>query len=176
MLVGVYLVPCLPYLPLSLYPLNLTGNTPLTAAAYYGYEPVVKLLLTFEKDSGSKQEPNSWWSGLYLACESGHARIARLFLEAGADPTLADTQGMTPHGIAREMCNWRCARLLEVRVRVYTVCVRGFCHCKTVVSFCLGLACIETIHERLHPIPTNKPNSASCGSHSAWPFSAKPTR
>jgi ankyrin repeat protein len=55
------------------------------------------------------------WSGLYLACESGHARIARLFLEAGADPTLADTHGMTPLDIARESSNWRCARLLEVR-------------------------------------------------------------
>jgi len=54
------------------------------------------------------------WSGLYLACESGHARIARLFLQAGADPTLADTHGMTPLDIARESSNWRCARLLEV--------------------------------------------------------------
>lgn len=96
---------------------DVEGNTPLTAAAYYGYENVVVRLLAFKEgrdpdDLDRKGERK--WSGLYLACESGHARIARLFLDVGADPTLADTHGMRPLDIAREMCNWRCARLLEV--------------------------------------------------------------
>jgi ankyrin repeat protein len=78
---------------------------------------VVRRLLEFKggKDPDDlDRKGERKWSGLYLACESGHARIARLFLDAGADPTLADTHGKTPLDIARDNCNWRCARLLEV--------------------------------------------------------------
>lgn len=112
---------------------DVEGNTPLTAAAYYGYEPVVRRLLAFKggrdpDDLDRKGERR--WSGLYLACESGHARIARLLLDAGADPTLADTQGMTPLDIARQMSNWRCARLLEVRGWVGSrMCMDGWMGC-----------------------------------------------
>ncbi|KAM3569616.1 hypothetical protein VYU27_008296 [Nannochloropsis oceanica] len=92
------------------------GNVPIIAAAYYGYEQCVRYLLDFKgghdpDDLARKGERR--WTGLYLSCEAGHSKIAKLFLRVGADPTIADSQGNTALDIARKMSNWRCARLLE---------------------------------------------------------------
>ena len=50
-----------------------------------------------------------------MASRDGHADVARLLLEAGADPTISDKDGHTPLSHARQNKHPACVALLEVR-------------------------------------------------------------
>ena len=83
---------------------DIEGNVPIIASAYYGYEKVVRFLLDCKRgqdpdDLDRKGEKR--WTGLYLSCEAGHMKIAKMFLEVGANPLIADNQGHTPLDIVR---------------------------------------------------------------------------
>jgi ankyrin repeat protein len=41
-------------------------------------------------------------TALWEACYRGHGRVARVLLESGADPTIADKDGTTPLAIAKQ--------------------------------------------------------------------------
>jgi ankyrin repeat protein len=41
-------------------------------------------------------------TALHMAAAWGHADVARLLIESGADPTITDDEGMTPVDVARD--------------------------------------------------------------------------
>jgi uncharacterized protein len=101
------------------------GETPLMVASSRGHLDVLRFLLG---DSSAKNTVNYRYQGgetaLLYACVKGHGGVARALLESGADPTIADRNGITPmiiakthpcsHGFSAEGRR-ECAAALEVR-------------------------------------------------------------
>jgi len=56
-------------------------------------------------------------TALWCAAQSGYEGVVKLLLEAGADPTIADDDEVTPLDIAIYKCYEHCAVILEVRRR-----------------------------------------------------------
>ena len=54
---------------------------------------------------------------LHQAARQGHAQVARLLLEAGADPALRDGDGKTPEDLANERGHAEVAELLRARAQ-----------------------------------------------------------
>ena len=78
---------------------NRYGGTALTPAAHHGHVDIVRELLTTAIDIDHVNEPG--WTALLEAIILGdggpaHTEIVRLLLDAGADPTIADGDGVTP--------------------------------------------------------------------------------
>ena len=93
------------------------GYTPLIIASLTGHVEVVRCLL-----SDGKSPINSYThfgrTALWYAAWGGNAEVARLLLQAGADPTIPDEDGCTPLSLAREENHHDVVALLEVRIEV----------------------------------------------------------
>lgn len=83
---------------------NRYGGTALIPAAHHGHPDTVAILLktAIDKDHVNKLG----WTALLEAIVLGdggpvHTRIVKLLLDAGADPNIADSQGVTPLAHAR---------------------------------------------------------------------------
>jgi ankyrin repeat protein len=83
---------------------NRYGGTALIPACHYGHVETVKLLLTTEIDVNTVN--NLGWTCLLEIVILGdggpaHVEITSLVLAAGADPNIADMEGVTPLAHAR---------------------------------------------------------------------------
>ena len=71
------------------------GDTPLITATSRGHKEVVETLLNAPEviiDAATKQ----CRTALHEASTNGHTTIASMLLEAGANPSISDTEGITP--------------------------------------------------------------------------------
>jgi ankyrin repeat protein len=107
--------------------LDEDGWTPLFPAALEGYIDILDCLL--EHPSGTttlNHRSHRGETALWRACRNGRADSVGALLERGADPTIADNDGITPMAIAKQMPftgdeEWarrrlECVPLLEVGV------------------------------------------------------------
>jgi ankyrin repeat protein len=77
--------------------------TPLMAASYKGHLEIVRVLLGHPSAKASiNRRDETGRTALWRACQMGRGGIARALLEGGADPTTADSNGITPMAIAKE--------------------------------------------------------------------------
>jgi ankyrin repeat protein len=85
-------------LPLS----DSNGASPLAVAAFCGCDDVVEALLNIEfgKQLLNKQDDSGKCTPLWLAARTGNAKMVRLLLDAGADATLTNIDGLTPEEAA----------------------------------------------------------------------------
>ncbi|RYP14662.1 hypothetical protein DL765_006228 [Monosporascus sp. GIB2] len=75
-------------------PKDSSLRTPLSAAAEYGREAVVQLLL--EKGADIESKSSTGWTPLWAAAQHGHEAVVKLLLEKGADIESKDKSGATP--------------------------------------------------------------------------------
>ena len=95
---------------------NRYGGTGLIPACHYGHLETVKLLLTTKIDVNHVN--NLGWTALLEAVILGdggptHTEIVRLLLAHGANPRIADREGVTPLQHAKRRNFARMAELLE---------------------------------------------------------------
>ena len=74
--------------------LNSLHETPLHVAASHNHLPCVQLLLAYHAQL-NLQDRESGWTALHRAVYKGHLAIACALTQAGADPTVADFDGLT---------------------------------------------------------------------------------
>jgi hypothetical protein len=72
------------------------GFRPLALAAFFGHEEGVRLLLERGADLGARGTGAIRTTALEAAASAGDTAIARLLLDAGADPASAQPDGFTP--------------------------------------------------------------------------------
>jgi len=78
-----------------------TGASPLAVAAFCGSDNVIeKLLLQQQPPLRLEQTNTNGCTPLWLAARSGRDKIVKLLLEAGADPCVANKDGLTPVDVA----------------------------------------------------------------------------
>jgi ankyrin repeat protein len=97
---------------------NRYGGTALIPAAHHGHVAAVRLLLATAIDKNHVNRLG--WTALLEAVILGdggatHTEIVSLLLEAGADPSLADREGVTPLGHAKRRGFGAMVRILEAR-------------------------------------------------------------
>jgi ankyrin repeat protein len=101
-----------------------SGSTLLIAASCQGHVEVVRVLLGHPGAKATiKWRNTSGRTALWLACHCGRGGVARALLENGADPTIADSEGITPTAIAKQQAPFReyvegrreCVAALKVR-------------------------------------------------------------
>lgn len=97
---------------------NRFGGTALIPACHYGHVDVVKVLLATKIDVDHVNRLG--WTALLEAVILGdggpaHTEIVQLLLEAGANPNIADREGVTPLGHAKRRGFTQMVRLLEGR-------------------------------------------------------------
>lgn len=98
--------------------LNRYGGTALIPACHYGHVDVVKVLLATNIDINHVNRLG--WTALLEAVILGdggsvHTEIVRLLLEAGANPSIADREGVTPLGHAKRRGYTEMVGLLDAR-------------------------------------------------------------
>jgi ankyrin repeat protein len=94
---------------------NRYGGTALIPAAHHGHPETVKILLATAIDRDHVN--NLGWTALLEAVLLGdggptHTEIVRLLIEAGANPNIADREGVTPLSHARRRGFSDMARIL----------------------------------------------------------------
>jgi len=97
---------------------NRYGGTALIPACHYGHVEAVRVLLSTRIDLDHVNRLG--WTALLEAvilgdCGPVHTEIVRLLLEAGANPAIADRDGVTPLEHARKRGFAAMAQLLETR-------------------------------------------------------------
>ncbi len=107
--------------------LNRYGGTALIPACHYGHVDAVKVLLATRIDIDHVNRLG--WTALLEAVILGdggpvHTEIVRLLLAAGANPAIADREGVTPLEHAKRRGFAAMARLLEARARSNVVAAR----------------------------------------------------
>ncbi len=100
----------------NLKSLNRYGGTALIPACHYGHVEAVKILLATRIDIDHVNRLG--WTALLEAVILGdggpaHTEIVRLLLAAGANPAIADRDGVTPLGHAKRRGFAAMMRLLE---------------------------------------------------------------
>jgi ankyrin repeat protein len=79
------------------------GVTPLILASFIGYLEVVRLLLGHTSaDIIISQRHDEGGTAPWEACYKGQRGVVEALLESGADPTIANIDGITPMDIAKE--------------------------------------------------------------------------
>jgi uncharacterized protein len=80
------------------------GFTPLMRAALEGFPEIVRLLLGDPRAGMSinHRDEQGGETVLWHACYMGRGGIVRALLESGADPRIADNEGITPMAIAKQ--------------------------------------------------------------------------
>lgn len=112
-------------------------------AAAKGRVEVIKILVSQKGIDLDRQAGYSRRSALYLASLFNHVQVVKLFLDAGADPTLAardvleEGRVITPLDVAREKGHVECIQLLEVR-------------CLLSVSFLLSFFIFASLEDMFH--------------------------
>lgn len=71
------------------------GATPLYMAAKKGFREILKLLIESRADVDGAETSNRL-TPLILALQNGHEEVAGMLMSAGADPNLANRDGVTP--------------------------------------------------------------------------------
>ena len=71
------------------------GNTPLHAAAIYGYSEIVEFLLNHGVDPNIRNKKYGA-TPLHYAAAYGNSKVVEVLLEHGADPNIRDKNGITP--------------------------------------------------------------------------------
>ena len=74
------------------------GSRPLHAAAMWGYDRIVDLLI--ERGADVNARDRLWRRPLHWAATNGHRKVCELLLAAGADVNAKDRHGETPLGAA----------------------------------------------------------------------------
>lgn len=106
---------------------NRFGGTALIPACHYGHVETVKVLLATTIDIDHVNRLG--WTALLEAVILGdggpaHTEIVRLLLEAGANPSIADREGVKPLDHAKRRGFTQMVRLLEARGAKQTAPVR----------------------------------------------------
>ena len=89
---------------------NITGDTPLETAAYYGQYQIAKLLLANKASARAKG-----WCGdtpLFCSALNGYLGVTELLIKNGADVNVKDDNGETPLFAAAECGDNRVVNLL----------------------------------------------------------------
>lgn len=77
------------------------GNTALWFAAQGPWPNGVEIAhVLIEAGADVNKQCEHGRTALHMAAAWGHADVAELLLESGADPTIADDEGLTPPGVA----------------------------------------------------------------------------
>jgi ankyrin repeat protein len=80
------------------------GSTSLMTASDQGHLGVVRLLLDHPSAKTTIDNRDEFGeTALLKACRSGRGGVARALLQSGADPTIADNDGLTPVAIAKRV-------------------------------------------------------------------------
>mmetsp|Transcript_14717 Transcript_14717/g.46201 ORF Transcript_14717/g.46201 Transcript_14717/m.46201 type:complete len:433 (-) Transcript_14717:111-1409(-) len=107
---------------------DVTGRTPLIAAAEKGRDATVQMLLTkYKVDPDQRSEDNL--TPLFLACQNGHSATAELLVGAGADVNVqdkGDTQAVPLHLAASNSHLSLVKLLLDKGAKVDATESRGF--------------------------------------------------
>jgi ankyrin repeat protein len=83
-----------------------TGASPLAVAAFCGSKDVLALLLEMSKSKDGPggqllEQPNAnGCTPLWLAARTGRPEVVEMLLKAGADPTIANKEGISPIDVA----------------------------------------------------------------------------
>jgi ankyrin repeat protein len=92
------------------------GSTPLMTASEEGHTDVVAVLLAHGCGDVDRERPSDDRTALHCACLSGHMRVVRALLGAGADPHVVEgEEGLTPLAMAVQMGREECVAILQVR-------------------------------------------------------------
>jgi len=91
------------------------GLVPLMGCSSGGHMGVVRRLLGHTHTAHINTRNTNGATAMWFACANGHDDVARLLLEAGADPTLPRDNGVTPLSIAGIKGYPECIDLLQVR-------------------------------------------------------------
>jgi ankyrin repeat protein len=100
------------------------GLIPLIWARVNSHLGVVKMLVQHMGVQGLQERSDLGWTALHHAAEWGQEEVARFLLLAGADPSITDNEGRTPHAIAEENDTYdesfwegraRCVSMFQVR-------------------------------------------------------------
>lgn len=86
--------------------------TALHAAAYAGRTEAARLLIQYKIDI-NKQGPYNGYTALHDAVWQNNIGVVRLLMEAGADPTIPASDGLTPLELARSKKRAELVRLLS---------------------------------------------------------------
>jgi uncharacterized protein len=79
------------------------GSTPLIAASTGGHLEVVRFLLGQPRaKTNINHHDENGRTALWQACCRGRGGAVRALLEGGADPTIADNNGITPVAVAKQ--------------------------------------------------------------------------
>jgi ankyrin repeat protein len=93
------------------------GATPLMMALGQGQTGAVKRLLRSVGRQGLNAQADNGATAFWVACNKGHADIARLVLLEGADHTIAHRDGTTPLMAAEDEGHEECVALIQVRMQ-----------------------------------------------------------
>lgn len=89
-------------------------KTPLMDACHFGHVGVVRLLVRHMGGQGLENRDEDGRTALHWAAFGSPVEVLRLLLLSGADPTVMDHEGMTPHAEAVKSKDQACIAVFEV--------------------------------------------------------------
>lgn len=79
---------------------NRFGMTALHGAVFHDQLDAAMLLIAHGADVGEQTRQENWTTCLHIAAPRGSAKLIKRLLQAGADPFLCNSEGMTPLKVA----------------------------------------------------------------------------